>query len=670
MPVAIASAPKSTVHLTPGFIWAMGFGEEPRIPLIGDVDGDGFADLLAVYPSTGTVYLLRNERGEKLIQNELSVANLGKNCLAAAIGHFSARAGSPTEIVGVQADGSVRVAYDFRTDRYRTHTIAAKLPKFDSRASLAVGDFNGDGYDDVAIVGTEHQLLLLWNEGKPDAPSFVVQTRWISPSPDQLAAGDFDGDGRAELVWMAGRGEVWRATVSKDGLGAPRKIYRGKAEEALVVGHFSQTKSADLLVGATLLPAADASRATRWEELTRPSGAAIVRVGDLNHKGRDDVIRFRRTKEKFVGDDVIAYTSYAESDPDWDQDGLTNEEEKVLGTDPRNRDTDGDGLLDGWEVHGLRGYDLAALGCSPTHKDVICEIQRRDDVKEELVKKQFQKIVAYYAGLPIENPDGKPGLALHPLFREPIPAAEAKGKGWYPLGERYFAREKRGVAHWMVINPGGGGQSSQLGFMGGSGSEQLYHSFIHEFGHQLGLDHTGYWGPAWCPIYPSLMNYAYSYGFDGKPDAVHYSRGTFAKLVLHEENLDERLPFPIQQLHFLQSGPYHYKMKPDGPNATLIDWNWNGIFGERNVRADINYGYSTYGGERLVIDRTVAAPFLLAHRDWLLMFYVKEAALEIPNPLAPAAPPPFPDHPKSGKLLWRALLDKGKGDKGWSRAET
>jgi outer membrane protein OmpA-like peptidoglycan-associated protein len=35
---------------------------------------------------------------------------------------------------------------------------------------------------------------------------------------------------------------------------------------------------------------------------------------------------------------------------DYDEDGLTNAEEKALGTNPRNPDTDGDGLLDGEEV--------------------------------------------------------------------------------------------------------------------------------------------------------------------------------------------------------------------------------------------------------------------------------------------------------------------------------
>jgi outer membrane protein OmpA-like peptidoglycan-associated protein/opacity protein-like surface antigen len=47
----------------------------------------------------------------------------------------------------------------------------------------------------------------------------------------------------------------------------------------------------------------------------------------------------------------LGLSYYILGDADWDKDGLTNAEEKALGTDPRNPDTDGDGLSDGDEVH-------------------------------------------------------------------------------------------------------------------------------------------------------------------------------------------------------------------------------------------------------------------------------------------------------------------------------
>ncbi|HEX8355374.1 MAG TPA: hypothetical protein VF611_20880, partial [Pyrinomonadaceae bacterium] len=38
-------------------------------------------------------------------------------------------------------------------------------------------------------------------------------------------------------------------------------------------------------------------------------------------------------------------------EPDRDRDDLTDAEEALIGTDPDTRDTDGDALWDGWEVH-------------------------------------------------------------------------------------------------------------------------------------------------------------------------------------------------------------------------------------------------------------------------------------------------------------------------------
>jgi hypothetical protein len=55
-------------------------------------------------------------------------------------------------------------------------------------------------------------------------------------------------------------------------------------------------------------------------------------------------------------------------DPDPDQDGLESAHELALGTDPHRPDTDGDGLLDGWEVeHALD--PLSAIGAAGAEGD-------------------------------------------------------------------------------------------------------------------------------------------------------------------------------------------------------------------------------------------------------------------------------------------------------------
>ncbi|MFO1002331.1 MAG: hypothetical protein U0936_18545 [Planctomycetaceae bacterium] len=63
-------------------------------------------------------------------------------------------------------------------------------------------------------------------------------------------------------------------------------------------------------------------------------------------------------------------TTEAAGASDADADGLTDAEEVILGTAKNNPDTDGD-ALDGWEVHGVNGIDLIAMGASPLRKDIF-----------------------------------------------------------------------------------------------------------------------------------------------------------------------------------------------------------------------------------------------------------------------------------------------------------
>jgi len=493
-----------------------------------------------------------------------------------------------------------------------------------------------------------------------------------------LTAGDFDGDGRAELVWAPAADRLGFATVSPKGplrchtrpipesfplaTSLPSAIrhppsaisspwpgepawFRPYLEAAairdeelhrplpasdpladLAAGDVDGDGRDDLVVGAYLLPAGEPAAAIRLPELAATPPPFLTRLGDLNADGRADVVRYRRSRWPHVGQDILAYLTYTEGDPDPDSDGLSTDQEKALGTDPLRRDTDGDGLLDGWEVNGVRGLDLPAWGVNPLHRDILIEVQPVDDVPPAEVEKGFTRIVQFYADLPVDNPDGTTGLALHPIFRPAIPKEESQGRHWGEVGDEFWPAAHRGVAHWMQVTSGGGGQSGQLADKGSCGVGGLYHTFLHEFGHQLGLDHTGGWEPAWCPLYPSLMNYAYNYSFNGRSDLVHYSTGEFADTVLSEANLSERLPYPHEKVAFLAQAPYHYRLKADG-DATYVDWNWNGLFEDEPVRADINYGYSTSGGPRQnLTGRTIAAPFLVVHEDTLYLFFVQAPA--------------------------------------------
>ncbi len=62
------------------------------------------------------------------------------------------------------------------------------------------------------------------------------------------------------------------------------------------------------------------------------------------------------TDVRFGGQEVLLRILH----PDTDRDGLTNDDERIIHTDPSNADTDGDGLLDGFEVE--HGFDPLVHG--------------------------------------------------------------------------------------------------------------------------------------------------------------------------------------------------------------------------------------------------------------------------------------------------------------------
>lgn len=580
----------------------------PRIALAGDADGDGKADFLGVYQPDGVVDFSRMSPLGKLQPNVQARTGLGHHVVAAACGRFTGERGAETLVV--LADGSVRLAWDMRpgTHAYAQAALvaslpAARIPKAPVQAVTA--DFDGDGRPDVLLAGADGQLILLANRTQDRSLPRFTPLGFARPLAfRRLAGGDLSGTGRAELVWSDAQGGIFRARLARvgnDGVGlaAIRPVTAANPGDGLVAGHFRGRRADDLIVGQRLLPGGDPARAIPLPNLPDAKQArddAAWMAADLDGNGQDDLIRARRTSDLTAGGPVYVHYAYFGDEIDNAPFG----------------DADNDGLLNAWETGKIKpgGMDLPSLGCSPRHRDALVEIQPYAGVDVGTVRAGIEKAVHYFASLPILNPDGARGIALHPIYHEPLPASD-NGRDWRELFARYHAPDHMGITHWMGIYNGGGGQSDILAQGGNCGLGGLTATFLHEFGHQLGLDHSGRWHADGCPIYPSLMNYPYNYQRNGNGEQIGYSDGRLAGLTLNERHLSERLPLAMEKLTFLAGPPYHFRMKPtaDG-KGTLIDWNWNGVFGEEDVAADINYGYSTTAGERHPLGKTYSAPAL------------------------------------------------------------
>lgn len=328
--------------------------------------------------------------------------------------------------------------------------------------------------------------------------------------------------------------------------------------------------------------------------------------GDVNGDGRLDTLAVFAATLPRAHQVVRVALAPAVGTGDLDSDGVADDDEAKFGTDPLDRDTDDDGLLDGWEVNGLpcarRDLDTPL---DPRRQDVIVWVSRYEQLDEAATKKELERAKRLYAELASANPDGSTGVALHYVWGPPV-AAAAQGN-WWDVGERELPLDARGIMHWMQVTPGGGGQSSETSTMGGSGLH--WAAFAHELGHQLSLSHTGDSEPAWCPFYPSLMNYAFNYGFDGDGEKIRFSDGKRRAAAIDERALNERVALPFDDVSYLAKGPFHFTVeRRDDGRATWIDWNHDGRENEGVVSADVNYGGSTYGGVRRDVGFTKTGP--------------------------------------------------------------
>lgn len=96
-------------------------------------------------------------------------------------------------------------------------------------------------------------------------------------------------------------------------------------------------------------------------------------------------------------------------------------------------DTDGDGLLDDWEVNGYDAdgdgvidVDLPALGADPRHQDLFVEMDAMPGLRPPVTV--LDRVVDVFASAPVGNPDGTTGVRIH------LDGGAYAGRTTYDLG--------------------------------------------------------------------------------------------------------------------------------------------------------------------------------------------------------------------------------------------
>ncbi|KQY57019.1 MULTISPECIES: serine/threonine-protein kinase [unclassified Nocardioides] len=185
--------------------------EPEPAPVVGDLDGDGYGDLELENDDSADILGLRfSGTADATKMRSAKVSPIDSRQILADFD------GNGLPDIGKQASETLTVTFDSgRTAAFRLTTGEG-----DDSASLVVaGDYDGDGTDDLALVFDDlddgpARITVLLNRGNRFAKGTVWAEVPISTFDTDFAVGDFDGDGDDDLAATVESGVRFLGTTS------------------------------------------------------------------------------------------------------------------------------------------------------------------------------------------------------------------------------------------------------------------------------------------------------------------------------------------------------------------------------------------------------------------------------------------------------------------------
>ena len=278
-------------------------GVAPTSVAVGDFDGDGHQDLVVTNEDDDTVsILLGTGNGSFGTPTGFPV---GSDPKAVVVGEFNGDDHLDLAVVNhgdtVFVDDDVSVLLNAGDGSFGAATSYAVG---DRPHDLSIGDFNGDGLQDLAVANRgagpspDSRVSILLGSGDG---TFGAETRFDTDATDprSVTVGDFDGDGYQDLavVDASGQGELLSILPGAgDGsFGSPAQFATDDQSFSVAVGDFNGDGDMDLAVAnvgsdnvSVLSGEGDGTFGAASHLLVGDAPTSIV-VGDLNNDGIQDL---------------------------------------------------------------------------------------------------------------------------------------------------------------------------------------------------------------------------------------------------------------------------------------------------------------------------------------------------------------------------------------------
>jgi hypothetical protein len=272
----------------------------PTAFAVGDVNGDGKPDIVVAYqdtapfptntpPPSPLTVLLGNGKGSFTAAGKYPVFPNDATITSLALADVDGN-GTLDVVAGSSQTGAVYVAPNLGGGRFgpeQTYAVPAAAVAGGGPMQVAVGDFNGDGKPDIVAAADGYATVFL-NNGNG---TFGTPQAYAVGAVASVALGDFNGDGKLDIVTTGTNGTVSVLLNNGNGTFGTAQTYAiGGPANSVAVGDFNHDGHLDIVTtGAEMDVLLNNGNGTFGAyQKVGPAGSHVV-VADFNRDGFPDL---------------------------------------------------------------------------------------------------------------------------------------------------------------------------------------------------------------------------------------------------------------------------------------------------------------------------------------------------------------------------------------------